>query len=105
MSVVDLHVEDIGTLIRLTIKENNGAVDFSGSEFVGATLLLQKKDKTVVEFPLEFYTDGTDGKFKYVTQEGDIDQKGTWKAQVYIQETSGSWHTSIVDLVVEDNLA
>jgi len=100
----DLHVDDIGTMLRFTIKENNAAVDLSGSDFVSATLHLQKKDKTIVYFPMTFWTDGKDGKVKVVTQQGNVDQKGTWKAQIYVQMTSGSWHTSIVDLTVEANL-
>jgi hypothetical protein len=103
MSTVDLHVGDIGTPLRFTIKENNVPVDLS-TDCQWKILHLEKKDKTVVDFPMYFVTDGVDGKVEYVTQEGDIDQKGKWKAQIFIGMTSGSWHTSIATLEVEDNI-
>lgn len=102
MSMVDLHVGDIGTVLRFTVKENGVALDLSSC--TDLNLHLQKKDKSVITRDLSFTTDGTDGKVEYVTTYGDIDQKGKWKAQVFLTMTSGSWHTSIVELDVEANV-
>lgn len=102
----DLHVGDIGTGLRFTIKENNVAVNLPGEGISQSDMVLhlQKKDKTVIFRPVEYNTDGSDGKVVYYTKLGDIDQKGKWSAQIYLQSTSGSWHTSVVELIVEDNL-
>lgn len=102
MSIPDLHVGDIGTVLRFIVKENGAPLDISEATLL--MLCLQKKDKSVIDRPLVFTTDGTDGQVEYVTVYGDIDQKGTWKAQVFYGSTSGSWHTTIVDLDVDDNV-
>ena len=102
----DLHVDDIGTGLRFTIKENNVALDLPNAGIAedDIVLHLQKKDKTVIFRPVEYATDGKDGKVIYFTQAGDIDQKGKWSGQVYLESTSGSWHTSKVTIEVDDNL-
>jgi hypothetical protein len=98
----DMHVGDIGTPLRFTIKENNAAMDVSNYDWL--VLHLEKKDKSVVDMPLSLVTDGKDGKVEYITQFGDVDQKGKWRAQIFYGDTSGSWHTSIVELVIDANL-
>lgn len=102
----DLHVDDIGTGLRFTIKEANVALDLvdKGIAAEDIVLHLQKKDKTLIFRPVEYYTDGRDGRVVYYTQAGDIDQKGNWSGQLFLMSTSGSWHTSKVTYVVEDNL-
>jgi len=98
----DLHVGDIGTPLRFTIKESGAPADISGYDWL--ILHLEKKDKTLIDRSLTPVTDGKDGKVQYITELGDIDQKGNWRAQIFYGDTSGSWHTSIVTLVVEDNI-
>jgi hypothetical protein len=99
----DLHVGDIGTVLRFTVKEGTSILDVSGASV--KTLKLLKKDKTVDYFDLDFYTDGTDGIVEYTTTSGsDIDQKGKITAQVYLEMAGGKWHTSKVDIEVDDNV-
>lgn len=98
----DLHIGDVGTVLRFTVKEQNVALDISGATV--KKLKLKKKDKTTVEFDMEFTTDGTDGQVEYTTQANDIDQKGKWYAQVYLEMPSGKWHTSKVEIEVDDNV-
>lgn len=102
----DLHIDDIGTGLRFTVKENGSAVDLPARGILEENILLhlQKKDKTVLIRPVEYYVDGHDGRVVYYTEAGDIDQKGKWSGQVYLYSTSGSWHTTKVTLEVDDNL-
>jgi len=99
---IDLHVDDIGTLMRFTVKENGVVVDLS--DCTELSLTLQRQDKTIVHRPLRLTTNGEDGKVEYVVQAGDIIGKGTYKGQIFLAMTSGSWHTSIVSFTVEANL-
>jgi hypothetical protein len=98
----DIHINDIGTPLRFTVKENNQPLNLANYDWL--VLHLEKKDKTTVDKPLTLVTNGSDGKAQYITQDGDIDQKGKWKAQIFYGDSSGSWHTSIVEIVVEANL-
>jgi hypothetical protein len=93
---------DIGTVLRFTVKEGNAALDISAATV--KKLKLRKKDKSTVEFDMDFTTDGTDGQVEYVTLADDIDQKGKWQAQVYLEMPGGKWHTSKVDVEVDDNV-
>ncbi|MCJ7761371.1 phage baseplate upper protein [Candidatus Bathyarchaeota archaeon] len=98
----DLHVDDIGTPLRFTVKEKNLPLNLANYDWL--ILHLEKKDKTVVDKVLTLVNDGSDGKAQYITKAGDIDQKGKWKAQIFYGDSSGSWHTSTVELVVDPNL-
>lgn len=101
--MTDLHLGDIGTVLRFTVKEQNVALDISAATV--KTLKLRKKDKTVIERDLDFTTDGTDGDVEYVTVDGDIvGNKGKWLAQVYLEMPGGKWHTSKVEVEVDDNV-
>ena len=99
----DLHVGDIGTVLRFTIKEAGVPLDLSSA--TTKKLRLEKKDKTALEKELVFTTSGSDGKVEYVTVLGDLDQKGKLRAQVYLESADGKWHTSIVEWEVEANIA
>ena len=100
----DLHLLDEGTVLRFTIKEGSAALDVSSATVL--TLKLKRKDKTIQEHDMVFTTDGTDGKVEYVTLTGDIPagNKGKWQAQVYLEMPGGKWHTSKVDVEVDDNV-
>jgi hypothetical protein len=92
----ELHVGDIGTILHFTVKEQGVAVDLSGATEM--TLLLQKKDKSVVSRELVFHSTGSDGVLDYTTTTGDLDQAGKWNAQIYLELPSWQGHTSKVTL-------
>ena len=99
----DLHVGDIGTKLRFTVKENGIPLDLSG--VTAKQLLLEKKDRTTLLKELVFTTSGSDGKVEYITVSGDLDQKGKLRAQIFLETGDGEWHTSIVEWEVEANIA
>jgi len=88
-----LQRDGIGYAITVTINdENESAVDVSGASTL--TMRLQdpsgnNTDKTAVN-----NTDGTDGKIKYVTVSGDLDEAGRWQVQCNVIDASTNrWTT------------
>ncbi len=51
-----------------------------------------------------FATDGTDGVLTYTTVAGDLDRKGIWKVQAYVEIPDWSGHSALGTFIVEDNL-
>src|SRR5262245_28903947 len=85
----DMHVGDVGTVIEVTLYEDDDLIDLSGATV--KQLRLQKPDGTVDTKTALFSTDGTDGKVRYVMQADDLDQAGDWRLQVYIETPAGKW--------------
>ncbi len=83
MEETEIHVGDIGTIIRATIKdENNAIVDISDA--TSKSMTFKKPSGTNVVQNPSLFTDGTDGKMQYITQTGDIDEKGLWQLQARV---------------------
>lgn len=81
----EIHLNDIGTAFRMTIyDESNNIVNVSGTT---PTILFTKPDKTILEKEATLYTDGTDGKIQYVSEDGDLDTIGQWQIQAFIYFT------------------
>lgn len=99
----DLHLNDVGTQILITIKEGNVAVDLSTATV--KQFDFKKKDGTTVVKDADFYTDGTDGILEYITLDGDIDQVGKWSVQPYLELPNWQGHTQKVDFRVGDLIA
>ncbi|MGI9202664.1 MAG: BppU family phage baseplate upper protein [Woeseiaceae bacterium] len=71
-------INDIGITFRVTIQENDAALDVSAA--TGQKVYLRKPDGTIVENNSSFTSDGTDGKIEYkTTASAELDQRGTWK--------------------------
>ena len=103
MTDPELHIDDKETVLRFTVKEGGVALDLSTSTL--RQLILQKRNKEIIIADMSFFTDGVDGKLEYITSGSDIDNKGTWKGQVYLEFGTGHWHTSTADIEVGANLA
>jgi len=99
----DLHLDDIGTQILITIKEDNVAVDLSTATV--KQFDFKKKDGTTMVKEADFYTDGTDGILEYITISGDIDQVGKWSVQPYLELPNWQGHTQKIDFRVGDLIA
>jgi len=102
-TIEEIHLGDIGTEFRCTIKDSGTAVDISSASSV-KQIKFKKPDCTVVTKSATFYTDGTDGIISYVTVDGDLDIAGLWQAQAYVELTSGKYHSDIISFRVYDNL-
>jgi|SRR3990172_3647965 len=100
--MTEMHLLDEGTIIKFTIKEQGVPIDLTDAELI--ELLFQKKDRTTFVRDALVYGDPTLGIAYCLSLEGEFDQKGDWKAQVYIEYSSGKWHTAVAEFKVEENI-
>lgn len=101
----EIHLGDIGTAFRITLKDGNDIVDVSSAVGVGTkTITFKKKDGTVVEKEATFFTNGVDGVIQYITIEDDLDQLGSWEIQAKVTLTSGTWRSNTDKFRVYENL-
>jgi len=99
------HIGDIGTVFRVTIKNSDGAIiDCSSATVIRFSFL--KPTGISVSKVGSFYTDGSDGIVQWITSEAtDLDIKGLWLMQVYIELDDGSWYTTKDKFNVNSNIA
>lgn len=102
MSLDEIHVGDIGTILRVTITDDDTAVDISTA--TTKTIFLKKPDDTKLTKTAVFYSDGSDGIIQYVTIDGDLDAAGWWKIQAYVKMGTNEWYTNWEAFEVHDNL-
>lgn len=89
-----IRVGDIGTVIRLTFKdENNAPLNISAQTTL--EFYFQKPDRTVVVKNASVETDGSDGSAIYTLVQDDIDQDGNWKIEGKVALPTGTWKTDI----------
>lgn len=103
MAVEEIHLNDIGTVFELTVYEGDVIVDVSSA--VSLNIYFRKPDgTTVLTKSAAFTTDGTDGKIRYVTVDGDLDTTGGWKIQGRVELPTGRWSTDVQSFKVYSNL-
>lgn len=98
----EIHTEDIGTEFRVTIKDNDVAVDISSATVLN--IIFKKPDGTELVVNADLYTDGTDGIIYYRVVSGDLDQSGVFKIQAYVEISGGAYYSSISSFKVYCNL-
>lgn len=103
MAQNEIHVNDIGTIFRGTIKDASTTMDVSGA--TTKQIIFRKPNATTVTQTAAFYTDGSDGIIQYTTVSGDLDTAGIWRIQAYIVTPSGNWKTDVQQFEVYPNIA
>lgn len=99
----EIHVNDIGTVFKVTVKdENDEIVDVSAA--TTRELLFRKPDGTILTKTALLVNTGTDGQIKYTTEDGDLDQHGSWSLQAYIDLGSSELHSDIHKFKVYKNI-
>lgn len=101
----EVHVSDIGTILRLTIRDQDkAAIDVSGA--TTKQIILRKTDQsTTLTKTASNFSDGTDGIIQYTTVSGDLTPAGPWKIQGRIVLSGGAdFRTEIKDFDVIGNL-
>lgn len=98
-----IQVGNIGTVIRLTVKEDGVAVDVSSASST-KQIILGKPDGTSLTKNASFTTDGSDGKVEYTTIDGDLSLPGWWTAQAYVVMTGFTGHSEVVKFFVHPNI-
>ena len=97
-----IHVDDIGTTLVGTVLDDGSAVDISSASSI--RMIIKKPDQTSSTKTASFNTDGTDGKMKYVTVSGDIDQVGNYKLQGKVVIGSATYYSSVSTFKVYCNI-
>lgn len=100
-------LNDIGTILTVTITDEDGAVvDISGAEAGDISMIFLKPDATNLTKTATFTTDGTDGKIKYTTVDGDLDVAGLWHIQGFVNISDGDvvFHSAVGAFEVATNL-
>jgi len=99
----DIHEDDIGTTLTLTITDCGTTLDISTASSL--SIFIRKPDGTLLTRTGVFTTDGTDGKIYYVTVAGDTDVAGTYKIQGKVTfPSTASYYTNSATFHVERNL-
>ena len=98
----ELHVGDIGTSFELTIRKahDNKPLDISGATV--KRILFQQPDGTIETKTASFVTNGRDGKIKYVTESGDIDQVGQLQYRAEVTLSSAHYESSTKTVTVHN---
>lgn len=98
-----IRVGDVGTIIQVTVKDEDDAViDISTCSV--KQLVFLRPDATYYTRAAQFSTDGTNGVIQYTTTSADLTVAGEWKVQAYVE--LGTWKrtSSPVGFVVAENI-
>ncbi|HMU74537.1 MAG TPA: hypothetical protein PKD69_02095 [Elusimicrobiota bacterium] len=103
MAANEIHKGDIGTVFTVTVKEGSVVVDLSSS--TAKQIKFRKRSGSILTKTASFVTDGTDGKIKYTTIAGDLDESGPWSIQAVLTFGTNVWSTDIKPFTVHHNVA
>lgn len=102
MAANEIHINDIGTIFTITVKDGSSSVDISSSST--KQVIIKKPGGAKLTKDAAFVTDGTDGQIKYTIVSGDLDEAGTYKLQGYLVISDGTFYTDITSFKVYRNL-
>lgn len=99
----EIHLNDIGTVINVTIKDcNSNVLDISSA--TSKTITFKKPSGSTVTTSANFSTDGTDGIVTYTAASGLFDEVGSWKIQAEVVAPNGKWKSTYESFKVYRNL-
>lgn len=101
-TTTEMHINDIGTVIEMTIYDDGEGVDLSTATL--KQFIFKKPDGTTVTKTAAFSTNGADGKLRYVTVPNDLNVDGSWSLQVYVEMPTGKWRSDVGVFSVLENL-
>ena len=102
MAQDEIHLGDIGTIFRLTIKDGDDVIDISGASTKDIVFTNPSGTKTTQAG--SFTNTGTDGQLQYASVSGDLDEVGTWEIQASIVISAGTFKSDIAIFEVHRNL-
>ena len=101
-------VGDVGTAIEITVLTTDSitgqTTPFDLSSATLKNIRFLKPDGTLLIAPAALSTNGTDGKMRYVTVDGDFDQVGTYQVEGEVGNSNGHWTTTIVKMKVTKSI-
>ena len=101
------HVNDIGTVFRITVFDTTSTGATTAADISTATsqiFYFRSPSGTSFTRSAVFSTDGSDGKIEYATVDGDLSSPGTWEIQAKIATPVGTWNTDVACFRVYENL-
>ncbi len=102
MPADEIHKGDIGTLLKITVKDGTAPVDVSSA--TTKNVVLKRPAGSVLEKPAAFFTDGTDGIVTYTTVSGDMSEIGTWEIQAFLIIGTSQFNSDIKKFKVHRNV-
>ena len=96
-------LNDIGTVLTITIQEAGVAVNISTATV--KTIKIHKPTGTILSKTGVFTTTGADGKIYYTIIAADLDEVGSYLVQAYIEMPTGKWYSSIGEFAVFANIS
>jgi len=98
----EIHYGDIGVNFNITVM--NGAAVLNVSNANSISIIFQKPDASDITKTAALVTNGTDGKIKYTTISGDLDQVGTWQIQARVDFGASVFSTDVQKFKVYRNI-
>lgn len=99
----DIRVGDVGTVLRVTVvDQDSAALDLSSAS--SKLIYLRKPDRTVLTKTASFYTSGTDGILTYTAVTGDWSVAGTWGIEARVVIGTTIYNSSIGTFAVRDTV-
>lgn len=102
MSAEEIHLNDIGTVFKILIKDGDDVQDISTA--TTKDIIFLKPDGTINTETGSFFTDGTDGYITYTAASGDLDVAGIWKIQAHVVMGGLNFKTDISPFRVYSNI-
>lgn len=96
-----MQIGDIGAHITFTVSDDAGAIDLTGATQLSMYL---RAPSGAVKTVTPALLDAANGRVRYTTISGDLDEVGNWQAQVGYALGSFVGRTSIVTFPVSANL-
>jgi hypothetical protein len=97
-----IHVQDFGVIFEVTIVEGGVAVDISAATTL--TIKFKKPGGSTLTKTAVLSGTGVDGKMRYTTVSGELDQVGLWEIQAYLVSPSWTLSSSTEHFEVFPNL-
>jgi len=101
--MAEIHKGDIGTIFLLTLRDGGTAVNVASASST-KNIIFKKPSGEVITKGAAFNSDGSDGKIKYTTVLGDLNEVGYWEMQAEVVITAGTFKSEVEGFLVKRNL-
>lgn len=100
----EIHVDDIGTRLKITVLDGGSGVDISSATL--RQIDFKKPDDSTLTRTASIFGDGSanSGVMYYDSIAGDFDQAGNYKLQGKVSLPSGTYKTDIYTFKVHCNI-
>ena len=107
MGMGEVHLNDLGTVVKATIKDSATALDLSTDTFTSIIFVFKDQDGNVnSQTATAFDSDGSDGIVNFtVATTTTFGTTGAWSFQaIYSPTTTSNWHSDLHKFRVHPNL-